>query len=76
MCLDMDRITPATVVDHIIPHYGDRQLFWDNINNWQSLCVTCHNKYKQSEERGGVGVNRGCDENGVPLDPNHLWMKK
>lgn len=33
----------ATVVDHIIPHRGNRRLFWDR-TNWQSLCETCHNK--------------------------------
>jgi len=31
------------VVDHIVPHRGDMQIFWDP-NNWQSLCRTCHNK--------------------------------
>lgn len=32
---------PATVVDHIIPHRGDKTLFWDR-NNWQPLCKPCH----------------------------------
>ena len=32
----------ASVVDHIVPHRGDRGLFWDT-ENWQSLCITCHN---------------------------------
>jgi len=42
MCLAMNRQTPATVVDHIIPHCGDSYLFWDS-NNYQSLCDRCHN---------------------------------
>lgn len=33
---------PATVVDHIVPHRGDKDLFWDR-DNWQPLCVYCHN---------------------------------
>ncbi|MGM9590559.1 MAG: HNH endonuclease signature motif containing protein, partial [Faecousia sp.] len=37
------RLTPATVVDHIIPHRGDRKLFWDE-SNWQPLCKDCHNR--------------------------------
>lgn len=41
---------PATVVDHIEPHRGDRKLFWDS-SNWQALCQTCHNSRKQSQER-------------------------
>lgn len=42
--------TPAIVVDHIIPHKGDKALFWDK-SNWQPLCTTCHNSTKQKEER-------------------------
>lgn len=40
----------ATVVDHIIPHRGDRKLFWSR-SNWQPLCAPCHNRRKQSEEK-------------------------
>jgi len=40
----------ATVVDHIIPHKGDMKLFWQR-SNWQSLCATCHSRWKQSRER-------------------------
>lgn len=41
-CLRQDRVKPADCVDHIIPHRGDMQLFWDQ-GNWQSLCSTpCH----------------------------------
>lgn len=42
-CLDLDVITPATVVDHIIPHRGDMTLFWDE-SNWQSLCKRHHDQ--------------------------------
>jgi len=42
-CRKEGKLTPATVVDHIIPHRGDKALFWD-INNWQPLCATHHNK--------------------------------
>lgn len=41
---------PATVVDHIQPHKGNKRLFW-NPANWQPLCVPCHSRAKQSEER-------------------------
>jgi len=39
----------ATVVDHVVPHRGDKVLFWDR-NNWQSLCKTCHDSWKQAQE--------------------------
>ena len=42
-CLSENRITPATVVDHIVPHRGDKKLFW-NQENWQPLCKDCHDR--------------------------------
>ena len=42
-CLSQGVLTPATVVDHIVPHRGDRALFWDE-NNWQPLCKSCHDR--------------------------------
>ncbi|WP_342664986.1 HNH endonuclease [Shimazuella kribbensis] len=42
-CERNGRVVPATVVDHITPHKGDRELFWDS-TNWQSMCSTCHNR--------------------------------
>ncbi|EYD71591.1 HNH endonuclease [Rubellimicrobium mesophilum DSM 19309] len=40
----------ATLVDHVRPHRGDPQLFWDK-TNWQPLCTTHHSGAKQREER-------------------------
>ena len=42
-CLEDKKITPATIVDHIVPHRGDKTLFWDQ-ENWQALCKNCHDK--------------------------------
>ena len=42
-CLKYGRLTPATVVDHIVPHRGDMLLFWDQ-ENWQALCKACHDQ--------------------------------
>jgi len=47
-CEIRNMIVEATVVDHIIPHKGDMQLFW-NKANWQSLCKTCHNRKTMRE---------------------------
>lgn len=70
LCEQVGRTTVATVVDHIIPHRGDRDLFWDR-KNWAPLCATCHNSAKQRQEKSGT--LQGCDEAGVPLDPGHQW---
>jgi 5-methylcytosine-specific restriction protein A len=52
LCAECDRhnkVRAAEVVDHIVPHRGDKKLFWDK-GNWQSLCVPCHNA-KSARER-------------------------
>lgn len=42
-CRRTGRLTPATIVDHIVPHRGDMKLFWDR-SNWQPLCKSCHDR--------------------------------
>ena len=42
-CGKAGKLTPATVVDHIIPHRGDKRLFWVE-KNWQPLCKSCHDQ--------------------------------
>ena len=52
LCVMCDRdgiVTAATVVDHVIPHRGDQQLFWDE-HNWQSLCKPHHDGEKAAQE--------------------------
>jgi 5-methylcytosine-specific restriction protein A len=79
LCKRRGHLAAARVVDHIIPHRGDLRLFW-NSSNWQPLCFACHN-----EKAGKEGVNyrtgkpviaKGCDESGLPLDPNHPWRAR
>lgn len=43
MCKVIGVVTVATEVDHIIPHRGDRALFWDP-ENVQGLCDTHHSE--------------------------------
>lgn len=59
MCQAKGLLTPATVVDHIIPHRGDRKLFWDR-SNWQPLCAACHSSTKQAQEKStkqAIGID-------------------
>lgn len=46
--------TPATEVDHNVPHKGNQRLFWDQ-SNWQALCHSCHSR-KTATEDGGSWV--------------------
>lgn len=41
---------PATAIHHIIPHRGDRSLFW-NRSNWMPVCQPCHDGPIQRQER-------------------------
>lgn len=70
-CERQGRRTPATEVDHRIPHKGNRKLFW-NQANWQSLCHKCHS-IKTVREDGGFGNRHKpiviFDELHPPPDP-------
>lgn len=69
---DRGRVVEARVVDHVVPHKGDEELFFDP-TNLQSLCKPCHDGHKQRLERGGVVT--GCGADGIPLDPAHHWRQ-
>ena len=43
------KYTQTAVVDHIVPHRGDSNLFWDR-NNWQPLCKPCHDRKTGRED--------------------------
>jgi 5-methylcytosine-specific restriction protein A len=74
MCLNDSprRLTPGTVVDHVVPHRGDPALLYDPAN-LQTLCAPHHNGAKQSEEKSGRV--RGCGPDGMPIDPGHPWNR-
>ena len=67
MCLADNRVTAATVADHVIPHRGDPLLFWQG--QLQSLCALHHNSSKRQIENKGFTNHIGRD--GWPLDPAH-----
>lgn len=45
----------SPVVDHVVPHRGNPELFWDS-TNLQSVSKGWHDSIKQSIERGGIAV--------------------
>lgn len=52
-CQRNNRLTAAKIVDHIVPHKGDKVAFWQR-SNWQPLCKPCHDR-KTATEDGGWG---------------------
>ena len=47
-CAELGLVVPATEVDHIDPHLGDRTKFWAR-PNWQPLCKPCHSRKTAKE---------------------------
>jgi 5-methylcytosine-specific restriction enzyme A len=66
-CLETGLVTPAEIVDHVVPHHGDRTLFFHG--RLQSLCKRCHDSAKKQIELHGFRRDIGLD--GWPLDPRH-----
>ncbi len=62
------RTCAGEVVDHIVPHRGNSDLFFDE-TNWQTLCKLCHDSAKQAEEHYGFSIAVGVD--GWPVDDKH-----
>lgn len=56
-CAKQGKETRSTCVDHIIPHKGDKKLFWDVAGNWAASCKAC-NSAKCAREEGGFGNPR------------------
>lgn len=71
-CAKRGIVRAATIPDHITAHRGNEQLFFDP-ENLQSLCKWCHDSVKQQMEKSGI--ERGCDENGIPVDAAHHWRQ-
>jgi 5-methylcytosine-specific restriction protein A len=71
-CLKRGEYTVATAADHIVPHRGDRDLFFHG--KLQSLCEKCHSIVKQREELKGFSDAIGPE--GWPVDPRHPFNKR
>lgn len=73
MCLDKGYIVAARVVDHVIAHKGNANLFW--FGELQSLCASCHNSTKKQIEDKGYACDIGHD--GWPVDHEHpVYLKR
>lgn len=59
MCLQSETIMIADTADHVVPHRGDPDLFWNG--ELQPLCASCHSRDKQREETGKSVVRFGPD---------------
>jgi 5-methylcytosine-specific restriction protein A len=48
-CLEQNRMTPSTDVDHQVAHRGDLELFWSRAN-LHGRCHPCHSRKTQRGE--------------------------
>lgn len=66
-CEALGLFVSATVADHVLPHRGDEDLFFNGAT--QSLCAPCHDSVKAREEARGYSLE--VDLDGYPIDPKH-----
>ena len=69
-CLAKGFTTPSEHVDHVVPLFKDGS---ESDDNRQGLCEACHAE-KTAEDL--AYRMKGCDANGIPIDPNHPWRKQ
>jgi hypothetical protein len=72
-CLEYRQlVVPATTVDHVEAHAGDRYKF--EFGALQSLCTSCHDSIKRTIEQRGYSTEIGVD--GWPVDKGHPCYAK
>lgn len=73
-CERMGQYTAANEVDHI-----DNDASNNDRSNLIGLCKTHHSqktaRHEHFKRTGQWLPVKGCDINGIPLDPNHHWNK-
>jgi 5-methylcytosine-specific restriction enzyme A len=75
LCLDGGLVVPANTVDHLVAIKKGGDPF-PPLYALLSLCASCHStKTRQIEQLGRKFLYRGCDINGMPLDPDHPWNR-
>lgn len=74
-CARRGRHVIAEHVDHIVSIASGGHAF-PAIDGLRSLCPPCHSiKTNALDRAGGKGVAiKGCDVNGLPLDPDHPFL--
>ena len=73
LCAASGRTVPANDVDHIVPiSLGGAELDPDNL---RSLCRPCHSKVTARQLSKTDKPMKGCDANGLPIDPAHPWNR-
>jgi 5-methylcytosine-specific restriction enzyme A len=68
LCRAVELLTPAAVVDHIVPVRQNPDLAFER-SNLQPLCKAHHDSAKKQQERRGY--HGELDARGYPIDPAH-----
>jgi 5-methylcytosine-specific restriction endonuclease McrA len=66
LCLQVGRVVPATVADHVVSHKGDYTAF--RLGELRSLCAECHNSLDHTN-----APRFAVNADGTPSDPRHWW---
>lgn len=74
-CFRRGRLVQAEAVDHVLSMANGGEAF-PALDGLMSMCTPCHSiKTNALDRAGGKGVAfKGCDQDGMPLDPDHPFV--
>ena len=70
VCRQAGKLVKGTECDHIKPKAKGGT---DALSNLQILCATHHRDKTAADNGYSIKALHGCDANGLPTDPEHLW---
>lgn len=74
-CRRRGRLIPASHVDHVLSIAAGGDPF-PTLDRLMAMCASCHSiKTDALDRAGGKGIAfKGCDADGLPLDPAHPFV--
>jgi 5-methylcytosine-specific restriction protein A len=74
-CLKVNLVVPADQVHHPVD-VSKGGAWYPSLDELESLCHSCHSMVTRANQLGREYYSKGCNAQGLPLDPHHPCYRK